>query len=600
MKRWLGFCLTALLLTGCGPSDSTQTLTARMEETPVAFALTLEGRPYAQAWDGSSARLLTDGQVQAIDQRGNLALLALTDHTVRRVDLVTGEMTLLLTLEKTPAYLLLCDSGIVYGYADFLEGVELWYWANGESTLLACGGDISSPWVVGDNLLYQFYDTEKECPVLVSMDLPTQTELWRKDDWNGQLYETEQETVAYSTSWLWEGDDFLRSWERLDLQTGESETVELPMSYETDGLICAGSGGYLIEKDWGNDGYWFVKPSGEATQLELPLDESGGEYLGLYPMERDGDLVLLRSYLQKDTELLGEDYYYSILSYYVFDAATGTLTPLESRGEYASLFAEGEFPLLDSSTARKPVTKDIYSFFCLENGIEGNAPVCNTTHLAWLALADRETDIALLAAPTPEEEAYLAERGVSIEKKLYGGDGLVFIGGKACGVTDLSLDEVRAIYRGEITNWAELGGADHPIHVLYREEQSGSQRLFETMLWKDEGVPDFAELGFEVMDGMSTIVNECLYDPYTIGYSIMTYLDEVYAEAEVQCFCLNGASATAEHVADGSYPLGTKGYVVIRSDEAENSPARRLYDWFGSSCADALLWRNSVTPLHEA
>lgn len=42
--------------------------------------------------------------------------------------------------------------------------------------------------------------------------------------------------------------------------------------------------------------------------------------------------------------------------------------------------------------------------------------------------------------------------------KLYGGDGLVFIGNSACGVTDLTLDQVRAIFRGEITNWSELGG----------------------------------------------------------------------------------------------------------------------------------------------
>ena len=207
--------------------------------------------------------------------------------------------------------------------------------------------------------------------------------------------------------------------------------------------------------------------------------------------------------------------------------------------------------------------------------------------------------MALLAAPTQEEQDYLNERGVSVEMKLYGGDGLVFIGNKACGVEDLSLDQVRAIYRGEITNWAQLGGADHEIRVLYRDDQSGSQRLFERMVWKDEPVPDFEALGCERLDDMSTIVSMCLYDPYAIGYSIMTYLNDVYGNEDLLAFSLEGYEATPENVAAKNYPLGTQGYVVIRADEPEGSPARRLFDWFGSPLSDVILTRNGVTPLHD-
>ena len=183
--------------------------------------------------------------------------------------------------------------------------------------------------------------------------------------------------------------------------------------------------------------------------------------------------------------------------------------------------------------------------------------------------------------------------------KLYGGDGLVFIGNKACGVDDLSLDQVRAIYRGEITNWKELGGVDHKINVLYRDDQSGSQRLFERMLWKDEPVPDFEALGCERLDDMSTIVSMCLYDPYAIGYSIMTYLNDVFGNEDLLAFSLNGYSATPENVASKNYPLGTQGYVVIRADEPEGSPARRLFDFFGSPLSDVILTRNGVTPLRR-
>ena len=269
------------------------------------------------------------------------------------------------------------------------------------------------------------------------------------------------------------------------------------------------------------------------------------------------------------------------------------------RSENTRMFEYGDFPVLDSSTARKPVAWEIFDLFCEGGAMSGQTPVCNTTHGAWLALADRTSDIAMLAAPTEEEQAYLKEKGVKVEMKLYGGDGMVFIGNKACGVDDLSLDDVRAIYRGQITNWAELGGVDAPIRVLYRDSQSGSQRLIEKMLWGDEPAPDYEALGFARLDEMSTIVGECLYSPYTIGYSVMTYLNDVYGEEDLLAFTLDGVEAKPENIANGTYSLATKGYVVIRSDEAEDSSARRLYDWFGSTSCDELLQNNGVTPLHE-
>ena len=246
------------------------------------------------------------------------------------------------------------------------------------------------------------------------------------------------------------------------------------------------------------------------------------------------------------------------------------------------------------------MTSDIYAFFCESTGAGGTVPLCSTTHNAWLNIADRVADVALLAAPTQEEQDYLDERGVTVEMKLYGGDGLVFIGNRECGVENLSLDQVRAIYRGDITNWAQLGGVDHAIRVLYRDDQSGSQRLFERMVWKDEPVPDFEALGYARLDDMSTIVSECLYDPYSIGYSIMTYLNDVFSREELLSFSLDGYAATPENVAAKNYPLGTQGFVVIRSDEPENSPARRLFDWFGSPLSDLILTRNGVTPLHDS
>ena len=86
---------------------------------------------------------------------------------------------------------------------------------------------------------------------------------------------------------------------------------------------------------------------------------------------------------------------------------------------------------------------------------------------------------------------------------------------------------------------------------------------------------------------------------YAIGYSIMTYLNDVYSSEDLLTFSLNGYAATPENVAARNYPLGTQGYVVIRSDEPADSPARRLFNFFGSPLSDVILTRNGVTPLSD-
>ena len=358
-----------------------------------------------------------------------------------------------------------------------------------------------------------------------------------------------------------------------------------------DNILHAYNDTYLVEGNYQTNFALNLVCGSERLTLDLPQAETT-RYVA---SARDGKVLISCS-----ASVEAGDYgWTTTTTYIVLDMESAKLYIVDLNGLYSELFADGDFPVMDSSTARKPLVQNIYRFFCLDTGYGGAEPLCSTTHGAWLNIADKKADIALLAAPTDEEKAYLAERGVEVEMKLYGGDGLVFIGNSACGVTDLTLDQVRAIFRGEITNWSELGGADHAIRVLYRDDQSGSQRLFEKMVFKGEDVPDYEALGFERLDEMNTLVSACLDDPYAIGYSIMTYLNDVYSNEALLAFSLNGYSATPENVRTGDYPLGTKGYVVIRSDEPEDSPARRLYNWFGSPLSDTFLTCCGITPLSE-
>lgn len=547
------------------------------------FCVTLESsRLYAFPAGGGEGRLLVDKYTNCFDQDGDSVLASFDDGSVAHVDIRTGEVEEILPAGTQLFHRIHAYSGGFVGEYYSIRESKLYLCENGKEPVeIFPGRYFGDVRVVNDTLVGSDYSGDSNR--IIGYALPSLEQKW----------ETKLDLYCYLTA---NDDDFLLSnsydgfVSRVDPSDGSVVNVNGAI-YANDNVLYAWDGTYLLEGNYTTNFALYLVRGNERLTLDLPQAETT-RYVA---SARDGKVLISCS-----ASVEAGDYgWTNTTTYIVLDMESAKLYIVDLNGLYSELFADGDFPVMDSSTARKPLVQNIYRFFCLDTGYGGAEPLCSTTHGAWLNIADKKADIALLAAPTDEEKAYLAERGVEVEMKLYGGDGLVFIGNSACGVTDLTLDQVRAIFRGEITNWSELGGADHAIRVLYRDDQSGSQRLFEKMVFKGEDVPDYEALGFERLDEMNTLVSACLDDPYAIGYSIMTYLNDVYSNEALLAFSLNGYSATPENVRTGDYPLGTKGYVVIRSDEPEDSPARRLYNWFGSPLSDTFLTSCGITPLSE-
>ena len=548
------------------------------------FCVTLESsRLYAFPAGGGDGRLLVDKYANCFDQDGDSVLASFDDGSVARVDIRTGEVEEILPAGTQLFHRIHAYSGGFVGEYYSIRESKLYLCEDGKEPVEIFPGEyFGDVCVSGDVLIGSDYSGDT-CRI-TGYVLPSLEKLWT-DILDPYCYPSYNSSDNYFISDSSRGVQM-----RVDPVNG---AISILSGYFTvnDNILHAYNDTYLVEGNYQTNFALNLVCGSERLTLDLPQAETT-RYVA---SARDGKVLISCS-----ASVEAGDYgWTTTTTYIVLDMESAKLYIVDLNGLYSELFADGDFPVMDSSTARKPLVQNIYRFFCLDTGYGGAEPLCSTTHGAWLNIADKKADIALLAAPTEEEETYLKEQGVEVEMKLYGGDGLVFIGNSACGVTDLTLDEVRAIFRGEITNWSELGGADHAIHVLYRDDQSGSQRLFEKMLFKDGDVPDYEALGFNRLDEMSTLVSACLDDPYAIGYSIMTYLNDVYSNEALLAFSLNGYSATPENVRTGDYPLGTKGYVVIRSDEPEDSPARRLYNWFGSPLSDTFLSSCGITPLSE-
>jgi len=128
-------------------------------------------------------------------------------------------------------------------------------------------------------------------------------------------------------------------------------------------------------------------------------------------------------------------------------------------------------------------------------------------------------------------------------------DGLAVIVHPRNIVADLTLDQVRAIYTREITRWSQLGGRDEEIHIITREEGSGSRSAFEDLVMDKNEISPRA-----IVQASNGAVRQLVADDAdAVGFISLGLVEE--GEKPVKALRLNGVAAARENVANGSYTL---------------------------------------------
>ena len=127
-------------------------------------------------------------------------------------------------------------------------------------------------------------------------------------------------------------------------------------------------------------------------------------------------------------------------------------------------------------------------------------------------------------------------------------DGIALVVHPDVPVDGLTIDQARAIFAGEITNWSEIGGPNTPIIVVSREEGSGTRAAFEEMIMGDEGpvIVDTAIL----QPSNGSVRTTVSTTPDSIAYLSFGYIDESVKALEV-----DGVAPTPENALNESYPV---------------------------------------------
>lgn len=154
-------------------------------------------------------------------------------------------------------------------------------------------------------------------------------------------------------------------------------------------------------------------------------------------------------------------------------------------------------------------------------------------------------DIGMASRPANDDEQDLSFVPIAL-------DGVAIIVHASNTVSELSSDQIRAIYRDEINNWSEVGGPDLPITVVHKAEGRSTLELF-LKYFKLEPTEIKAEV---IVGDNAQDIKSVATDPSAVGYvSVGTAEFEVKRGTTLKALPLEGVPATIDAVRDGTFPL---------------------------------------------
>ena len=217
------------------------------------------------------------------------------------------------------------------------------------------------------------------------------------------------------------------------------------------------------------------------------------------------------------------------------------------------------------------------------------------THQAYVNLVQNQTDLILVARlPSDDEVDEAAKVGITLDVHPIALDAFVFLVHKENSVTSLTLEQIRDIYSGEITDWSALGGVGR-INAYQRDRNSGSQELMEELVMKGTPISDSPNMIFPSMMGPINAIHD---DPLGIGYSVFYYATFMLPDENIKLLGVEGIHPSSETIANRDYPLVTEVYVVVRGDMPPDSSTIALRDWFLTQAGQETVIESGYVPIN--
>ncbi len=199
-------------------------------------------------------------------------------------------------------------------------------------------------------------------------------------------------------------------------------------------------------------------------------------------------------------------------------------------------------------------------------------------------------DVLLSGEPTSDFYTDAAYNDVSLQLDQIGSDPFVFFVSADNPVKSLTVQEIRGIYSGQITNWKEVGGKDAEIVAFQQPTNSVSQIGMKTLVMQDETMMDPVTGFIMTVYGDSAfrdVIMRFDESENALGYAYGSYANALYLNENVKVLAVDGVLPEAEAVRNGDYPLVGGIYAITRKgDKSENTQKflKGLFSPSGQNC----------------
>ena len=196
---------------------------------------------------------------------------------------------------------------------------------------------------------------------------------------------------------------------------------------------------------------------------------------------------------------------------------------------------------------------------------------------------DKTLDIGLSSRALKDEEKNDVD-GTTIAL-----DGIAIIVNKESTVADLTVDQLKQMFTGEITNWKDVGGADGEIVLIGREAGSGTRDGFESIV----DVKDSCKYAQE-LTATGAVISAVEANPLAIGYASLSAVGDT-----VKMVTVGGVECSEETVKDGSYEVQRPFVFVTNKSVTLSEQAQAFFDFATSADAADLIRTAGAVPVNE-
>lgn len=196
---------------------------------------------------------------------------------------------------------------------------------------------------------------------------------------------------------------------------------------------------------------------------------------------------------------------------------------------------------------------------------------------------DKTLDIGLSSRALKDDEK------ADVEGTTIALDGIAIIVNNASKVEDLTVDQLKQMFTGEITNWSEVGGDDGEIVLIGREAGSGTRDGFESIV----DVKDSCKYAQE-LTATGAVISAVEANPLAIGYASLSAVGDT-----VKMVTVGGVECSEETVKDGSYEVQRPFVFVTNKSVTLSEQAQAFFDFATSTDAADLIRTAGAVPVNE-